>query len=55
MSEMEEIVEIVTKPHPTAEDWKRFYELRQVLIDRECSNEINKMVDNLVEVRYIGG
>jgi hypothetical protein len=50
MTEIEELTEILRKPDLTEQDWKKFYELRQQLVDKE----ICKQLDNLVEVRYIG-
>ena len=49
MPEMEELLTILKKQHPTEQDWKRFYELRDHLINQE----VVKQLDNLVEVRYM--
>ena len=49
MAEMDELIAILKKPHPTEKDWKRFYELRQALVNQE----VIKQLDNLVEVRYM--
>jgi len=54
MTEIEELVEILKKPDLTEQDWKKFYELRQQLMNKEINKEICKQIDNLVEVRYIG-
>ena len=49
MSKMDELIEILKKPNPSEQDWKRFYELRQTLVDES----LIRQVDNLLEVRYM--
>ena len=49
MSKIDELIEILKKQHPTEQDWKRFYELRQQVVNKE----VIKQLDNLVEVRYM--
>ena len=50
MTEIEELTEMLKKPDLTEQDWKKFYELRQQIVNQEMRNQL----DNLVEVRYIG-
>lgn len=49
MTDIEELVTILKKQNPTEQDWKRFYEIRQHLVDQE----VIKQFDNLVEIRYM--